>query len=143
MSSNNRSCLADVGTWTELWLVSEYHENGSLFDYLSANKVTVAEMLKLAWTIASGLAHLHMEIIGTQGWCAFFALKSFFLILEFEQESTPDRVHSLLPASRLAKCKLLKAKQLFFVLTADYLTLAFGQNTQFLDLLAKKTAYST
>ncbi|XP_010136827.1 PREDICTED: LOW QUALITY PROTEIN: activin receptor type-1C-like, partial [Buceros rhinoceros silvestris] len=24
----------DNGTWTQLWLVSEYHEQGSLFDYL-------------------------------------------------------------------------------------------------------------
>ena len=60
-------CVADVGTWTELWLVSDYHENGSLFDYLSANRVDVAAMLKLVGSMASGLAHLHMEIIGTQG----------------------------------------------------------------------------
>ncbi|KAJ8268525.1 hypothetical protein COCON_G00136970 [Conger conger] len=25
----------DNGTWTQLWLVSDYHEHGSLFDYLS------------------------------------------------------------------------------------------------------------
>ncbi|KAK7881522.1 hypothetical protein WMY93_029931 [Mugilogobius chulae] len=26
----------DNGTWTQLWLVSDYHEHGSLFDYLNA-----------------------------------------------------------------------------------------------------------
>uniref|UniRef100_A0A8C2N3R3 Activin receptor type-1C n=2 Tax=Cricetulus griseus TaxID=10029 RepID=A0A8C2N3R3_CRIGR len=57
----------DNGTWTQLWLVSEYHEQGSLFDYLNRNIVTVAGMIKLALSIASGLAHLHMEIVGTQG----------------------------------------------------------------------------
>ncbi|KAK2108922.1 Activin receptor type-1C [Saguinus oedipus] len=55
------------GTWTQLWLVSEYHEQGSLYDYLNRNIVTVAGMIKLALSIASGLAHLHMEIVGTQG----------------------------------------------------------------------------
>ncbi|XP_064370595.1 activin receptor type-1C isoform X2 [Dromaius novaehollandiae] len=57
----------DNGTWTQLWLVSEYHEQGSLFDYLNRNTVTVDGMIKLALSIASGLAHLHMEIVGTQG----------------------------------------------------------------------------
>uniref|UniRef100_A0A7N5P0A7 receptor protein serine/threonine kinase n=1 Tax=Ailuropoda melanoleuca TaxID=9646 RepID=A0A7N5P0A7_AILME len=57
----------DNGTWTQLWLVSEYHELGSLYDYLNRNIVTVAGMVKLALSIASGLAHLHMEIVGTQG----------------------------------------------------------------------------
>nr|XP_013800595.1 PREDICTED: activin receptor type-1C isoform X1 [Apteryx mantelli mantelli] len=57
----------DNGTWTQLWLVSEYHEQGSLFDYLNRNTVTVDGMIKLALSTASGLAHLHMEIVGTQG----------------------------------------------------------------------------
>ncbi|XP_020787443.2 activin receptor type-1C [Boleophthalmus pectinirostris] len=57
----------DNGSWTQLWLVSEYHEHGSLFDYLSRFTVSVEGMILLALSIASGLAHLHMEIIGTQG----------------------------------------------------------------------------
>ncbi|XP_069052337.1 activin receptor type-1C isoform X2 [Lepisosteus oculatus] len=57
----------DNGTWTQLWLVSEYHEHGSLFDYLNRYTVSVEGMILLALSIASGLAHLHMEIIGTQG----------------------------------------------------------------------------
>ncbi|XP_074767532.1 activin receptor type-1C [Athene noctua] len=57
----------DNGTWTQLWLVSEYHEQGSLFDYLNRGTVTVEGMVKLALSVASGLAHLHMEIVGTQG----------------------------------------------------------------------------
>ncbi|XP_030310137.1 activin receptor type-1C isoform X1 [Calypte anna] len=57
----------DNGTWTQLWLVSEYHEQGSLFDYLNRGTVTVQGMVRLALSVASGLAHLHMEIVGTQG----------------------------------------------------------------------------
>ncbi|KAK6321365.1 activin receptor type-1B isoform X2 [Coregonus clupeaformis] len=57
----------DNGTWTQLWLVSDYHEYGSLFDYLNRYSVTIEDMIKLALSAASGLAHLHMEILGTQG----------------------------------------------------------------------------
>ncbi|XP_067888317.1 TGF-beta receptor type-1b isoform X1 [Heterodontus francisci] len=57
----------DNGTWTQLWLVSDYHEHGSLFDYLNRYTITVEGMIKLALSTASGLAHLHMEIVGTQG----------------------------------------------------------------------------
>ena len=57
----------DNGFWTQLWLVTDYHEHGSLFDYISKNVVTADQMLGMALSIANGLAHLHMEIIGTQG----------------------------------------------------------------------------
>uniref|UniRef100_A0A8C5QVA1 Activin receptor type-1C n=1 Tax=Leptobrachium leishanense TaxID=445787 RepID=A0A8C5QVA1_9ANUR len=57
----------DNGTWTQLWLVSDYHEHGSLFDYLNRYNVTIEGMIKLSLSAASGLAHLHMEIVGTQG----------------------------------------------------------------------------
>nr|XP_019945177.1 PREDICTED: activin receptor type-1C isoform X2 [Paralichthys olivaceus] len=57
----------DNGLWTQLWLVSEYHEHGSLYDYLNRYTVSMEGMVVLALSIASGLAHLHMEIIGTQG----------------------------------------------------------------------------
>lgn len=62
-----RCLFADNGSWTQLWLVSEYHEHGSLYDYLNRHTVSVEGMIILALSIASGLAHLHMEIIGTQG----------------------------------------------------------------------------
>lgn len=56
----------DNGTWTQLWLITDYHENGSLFDYLNRTVVTISGMLKLALSASCGLAHLHMEIIGTE-----------------------------------------------------------------------------
>ncbi|KAG7278726.1 LOW QUALITY PROTEIN: hypothetical protein CRUP_023375 [Coryphaenoides rupestris] len=34
----------DNGAWTQLWLVSEYHEHGSLFDYLNRFTVSVEAM---------------------------------------------------------------------------------------------------
>ncbi|KAK8771631.1 hypothetical protein V5799_025125 [Amblyomma americanum] len=60
-------CYPDNGTWTQLWLITDYHENGSLFDYLMRIPVDTATMCKMAYSIANGLAHLHMEILGTQG----------------------------------------------------------------------------
>lgn len=57
----------DSGTWTQLWLITEYMENGSLFDFLSNMLVTHDLLLRMASSIATGLAHLHMEIVGTQG----------------------------------------------------------------------------
>ncbi|MEQ2168544.1 TGF-beta receptor type-1 [Goodea atripinnis] len=59
--------LTNNGSWTQLWLVSEYHEHGSLYDYLNRYTVSMEGMVILALSVASGLAHLHMEIIGTQG----------------------------------------------------------------------------
>ncbi|XP_070509801.1 TGF-beta receptor type-1 isoform X3 [Chironomus tepperi] len=55
----------DNGTWTQLWLVTDYHENGSLFDFLNNHTVNAKTMVLMALTIATGLAHLHMDIVGT------------------------------------------------------------------------------
>ena len=45
----------------------DYHRHGSLFDYLQRSTVDVRGMYRLAVSIVTGLAHLHMEILGTQG----------------------------------------------------------------------------
>jgi hypothetical protein len=42
-------------------------ENGSLFDYLSSNFIDANLAIQMALSIATGLTHLHMEIVGTQG----------------------------------------------------------------------------
>lgn len=57
----------DNGTWTQLWLVTDFHENGSLFEFLTAQTVDMNSMVVMALTIATGLAHLHMDIVGTRG----------------------------------------------------------------------------
>ena len=54
-------------TWTQLWLVTDYHEHGSLFDYLSKHTITPQIMVRMAMSIATGLTHLHLEVNGTQG----------------------------------------------------------------------------
>lgn len=64
--------ITDNGTWTQLWLITDYHENGSLFDYLNRSTVDVPGMIRMALSISTGLAHLHMEIVGTQGFFSFY-----------------------------------------------------------------------
>lgn len=57
----------DRGNWTELWLITEYHELGSLYDFLSQNTLNNYDMLIFALSIANGLTFLHSEIRGTSG----------------------------------------------------------------------------
>ena len=52
---------------TELWLITQYHSNGSLYDYLSNHQVDHACMVPLMLSICNGLTHLHTELFGTQG----------------------------------------------------------------------------
>ncbi|KAG7330898.1 hypothetical protein KOW79_004867 [Hemibagrus wyckioides] len=52
---------------TQLWLITHYHEMGSLYDYLQLSTLDAPACLRMALSIASGLAHLHVEIFGTQG----------------------------------------------------------------------------
>ena len=46
----------------ELWLITEFHEKGSLYDYLKGNIVNYNEMLRLAESMARGMAFLHEDI---------------------------------------------------------------------------------
>nr|XP_023674213.1 activin receptor type-1-like isoform X1 [Paramormyrops kingsleyae]XP_023674214.1 activin receptor type-1-like isoform X1 [Paramormyrops kingsleyae]XP_023674215.1 activin receptor type-1-like isoform X1 [Paramormyrops kingsleyae] len=52
---------------TQLWLITHYHENGSLYDYLQRVAVETADGLQMAASVVSGLVHLHTEIFGTEG----------------------------------------------------------------------------
>ena len=54
---------------TELWLVTQYHPLGSLYDFLSVSdvKLTPSRMILFALSICSGLHHLHTEFSGVQG----------------------------------------------------------------------------
>uniref|UniRef100_A0A3Q2UPW5 Activin receptor type-1 n=1 Tax=Fundulus heteroclitus TaxID=8078 RepID=A0A3Q2UPW5_FUNHE len=52
---------------TQLWLITHFHEMGSLYDYLQLSTLDASSCLRMALSIASGLAHLHVEIFGTRG----------------------------------------------------------------------------
>uniref|UniRef100_A0A8C5H678 receptor protein serine/threonine kinase n=1 Tax=Gouania willdenowi TaxID=441366 RepID=A0A8C5H678_GOUWI len=53
--------------FTQLFLITDYHENGSLYDFLRLSTLDTHGLLRLAYSAACGLCHLHTEIYGTQG----------------------------------------------------------------------------
>ncbi|EMP33950.1 Activin receptor type-2A [Chelonia mydas] len=48
----------------DLWLITAFHEKGSLSDFLKANVVSWNELCHIAETMARGLAYLHEDIPG-------------------------------------------------------------------------------
>ena len=54
------------GSGSELWLVTKYHEFGSLQYYLRQHKVPGRALLQMSVSVASGLAHLHSGSTGNQ-----------------------------------------------------------------------------
>lgn len=54
------------GLLAEYWLITAYHERGSLCDFLKANLVSWGDVLSIADSIAKGLVHLHEEAPATK-----------------------------------------------------------------------------
>lgn len=52
---------------TQLWLVTHFHELGSLYDFLQYSTLDPEGCLRMCLSVASGLVHLHTEITSTQG----------------------------------------------------------------------------
>ncbi|MBN3286288.1 AVR2B protein, partial [Polyodon spathula] len=46
----------------ELWLITEFHERGSLTDYLKGSAVSWNELCHISETMACGLAYLHEDV---------------------------------------------------------------------------------
>ncbi|XP_039948987.1 bone morphogenetic protein receptor type-1B isoform X1 [Bactrocera tryoni] len=59
--------IKHMGSHTQMMLITDFHENGSLHDYLCTSVITPQKLQLLAYSLASGLAHLHDEIVGTPG----------------------------------------------------------------------------
>lgn len=59
--------IKGTGSTTQMWLLTDYHPEGSLHDFLRTYKLTYEQMLRLAHTAASGVEHLHRGIQGTKG----------------------------------------------------------------------------
>lgn len=51
----------------ELWLITEFHQNGSLCEYLKGNTLSWSVLCKMAESMVCGLAFLHDEIPATMG----------------------------------------------------------------------------
>ncbi|CAL1289095.1 unnamed protein product [Larinioides sclopetarius] len=61
------SDVTSVGACTQMWLITHYHERGSLYDYLNLHTITHQQMMVLVLSAASGINHLHTELFGTEG----------------------------------------------------------------------------
>ncbi|KAJ8941589.1 hypothetical protein NQ314_010370 [Rhamnusium bicolor] len=59
--------IKGTGSWTQMLLITDYHERGSLYDYLQEHCLDINGLLLMCQSIASGLSHLHTEIFGTRG----------------------------------------------------------------------------
>uniref|UniRef100_A0A669B1F0 Serine/threonine-protein kinase receptor n=1 Tax=Oreochromis niloticus TaxID=8128 RepID=A0A669B1F0_ORENI len=51
----------------ELWLITEFHERGSLSDFLKGNVIGWSELCHIAETTARGLAYLHEDVPRQKG----------------------------------------------------------------------------
>ncbi|RWS14980.1 bone morphogenetic protein receptor type-1B-like protein [Dinothrombium tinctorium] len=58
--------IRGTGSWTQLLLITDFHDNGSLYDYLQTRVLDEYSMLKLMHSALNGLCHLHSEIVGKQ-----------------------------------------------------------------------------
>lgn len=59
--------IKGTGSWAQMLLITDYHELGSLHDYLKLHVLDTATTVRLAYTAACGLSHLHGDIVGKQG----------------------------------------------------------------------------
>lgn len=70
------------GSWTQMWLITEYHEQGSLHDYLQTSLITPQKLQLLAYSLASGVAHLHNEIFANKPAIAHRDIKSKNILIK-------------------------------------------------------------
>ncbi|KAG9340254.1 hypothetical protein JZ751_021695 [Albula glossodonta] len=61
------SDMTSKNSSTQLWLVTHFHELGSLYDFLQYTTLDPEGCLRMCLSVASGLVHLHTEILSTQG----------------------------------------------------------------------------
>lgn len=59
--------ISGTGSWTRMFLITDYHELGSLHDYLQMRVINPQMLQELTHSLIAGLAHLHMEIFSKPG----------------------------------------------------------------------------
>ncbi|XP_054168320.1 activin receptor type-1-like [Oppia nitens] len=61
------SDVTSYNSCTQLWLITDFHQLGSLYDYLIETPLDIKQMLSIILSIVSGILHLHTEIFGGLG----------------------------------------------------------------------------
>lgn len=59
--------IKGTGSCTQMLLVTEFHELGSLHDYLQTKVLDHPALIKLCLSVASGIDHMHTEVCGSNG----------------------------------------------------------------------------
>ena len=57
--------IGGTGYSVNMLLITEYHHNGSLYDYLKNHTLNKAQLHRFLYSICNGLNHLHQEIISS------------------------------------------------------------------------------
>ncbi|XP_028265346.1 serine/threonine-protein kinase receptor R3 isoform X2 [Parambassis ranga] len=60
------SDMTSKNSSTQLWLVTHFHELGSLYDFLQYSSLEPESCLRMCLSVACGLVHLHTEILSAQ-----------------------------------------------------------------------------
>ncbi|KAM9342675.1 serine/threonine-protein kinase receptor R3 [Pholidichthys leucotaenia] len=60
------SDMTSKNSSTQLWLVTHFHELGSLYDFLQYSSLEPESCLRMCLSVACGLVHLHTEIVSAQ-----------------------------------------------------------------------------
>lgn len=60
------SDMTSKNSSTQLWLVTHFHELGSLYDFLQHSTMEPESCLRMCLSVACGLVHLHTEIVSSQ-----------------------------------------------------------------------------
>ncbi|XP_005478137.1 serine/threonine-protein kinase receptor R3 isoform X2 [Oreochromis niloticus] len=60
------SDMTSKNSSTQLWLITHYHELGSLYDFLQYSSLDPESCLRMCLSVACGLVHLHTEIVSSQ-----------------------------------------------------------------------------
>lgn len=59
--------IKGTGGWTQMLLITDYYQLGSLYDFLQTNVIDHEASIKFALSTIQGISHLHTEIFGTKG----------------------------------------------------------------------------
>ncbi|XP_045601597.1 bone morphogenetic protein receptor type-1B isoform X2 [Procambarus clarkii] len=59
--------IKGTGSLTQMLLITDYHQLGSLHDYLQNTTLNYFTMIRLSLSTSCGISHLHTEIFGTKG----------------------------------------------------------------------------
>ncbi|XP_071022027.1 activin receptor type-1-like isoform X2 [Oncorhynchus clarkii lewisi] len=61
------SDMTSQNSTTQLWLITHFHQLGSLYDFLQYSSLDPEGCLRMCLSVACGLVHLHTEILSCQG----------------------------------------------------------------------------